>query len=699
MIGLQSPGRRVDTERRTSLLDKIGLVIIGTGASILYYTFERIISTADSLSVAIPVGAILIISVFTQYLLNSINQSQQALRRANASLENKVRERTTELRESENHYRAIFENTGTATVIATAGETISQANSTFLDFSATPRQKIENRKSWLDFLDDSSRLRITAEMSEIRQGEPEISDAPQVHEATFVNADGDRRDVLIFSAHIAGSERKVISFADVTRLKEVEKQIYHQAFHDALTGLPNRALFMEHLRMAMKRSRRRAGYHFAVLYMDIDRFKVINESLGHHIGDQLLQAFAARLRNTLRDIDNLARFGGDEFVILLEDIESSEFATKVARRLQRELRPPFILAGNEIYAPASCGIVFDTGKYEHPGEIIRDADTAMYHAKEKGRAQFQVFDPRLHAKIRELHQLETDLRKSINRQEFELHYQPIVSMDSGAVIGVEALVRWNHPTRGMIAPDTFIPIAEETGLIIPIGRWVLKEACCDLMRWQKRIRNRPPLFMSVNISSKQFLRPNLLEEIEQILSENGLPPEQLKLEITETALMENKEVTLPLIEQLKKSGIKIVIDDFGTGYSSMSYLQQLPIDTLKVDRSFISKMSRTADENKKIVETIIALAHQLNMNVVAEGVETREQHSVLSGMKCQHAQGFLFSRPLHKEKMEELIGNMDRFACLNPHLHYKNPSNDAPPESDPAQKTAVFSSGLRSRFE
>ena len=691
---LQQAFTAAGPERPTTILDKIGLIIIGTAASILYYSFEAIVSPADSVSVAIPVGAILIISVFTQYLLNNINKSQQALRQANTTLETKVRERTAELRQSENNYRSIFENTGTATVITDATETISLANSTFLEFSATARQEVENRKSWYDFLDDGSRLRITAEMSEARQNETGISGALQIHEAAFFTGDGERRNVLISCAPLIGSERKVISFADVTRLKKAEKQIYHQAFHDTLTGLPNRALFMEHLAMTMKRARRRSGYHFAVLYLDIDRFKLINESLGHNIGDQLLQAFSARLRKTLRDIDNLARFGGDEFAILLEDIENSDFAVKVAQRLQNELQPPFTLKGNEIYAPASFGIVFDTGSYELPEEIIRDADAAMYHAKEKGRAQFQVFDPTLHAKIRELHQLETDLRKSIDRDEFELHYQPIVSMDSGAVIGFEALIRWNHPTRGQIPPDTFIPIAEETGLIIPIGHWVLKEACYDLMRWQKRILSRHPLFVSVNISCKQFLRPNLLEEIQLILSQSGLPPEQLRLEITETALMENTDETVRLIEQLKKSGIKIVIDDFGTGYSSMSYLQQLPVDTLKVDRSFISKMSNATDENKKIVETIIALAHELNMNVVAEGVETREQHSVLTGMKCQLAQGFLFSRPLQKEKMDELIKNIDRFACLNPDLQYSTrPVGDAS-NSDPASAPAVTSPKL-----
>ena len=680
---------RVNTKPQATLLDKTGLVIIGTAASLFYYWFETIISPADGFSVSIPVAAILIISVFTQYLLNSIHKSQQALRQANANLEVKVQERTFELRQSENKYRAIFENTGTATVITDETGIITLANSTFIDLSATPHPQLEGRKSWIDFLEDSSRRKMTALLSEAQTKADDPTKTPPTHEVVFVTANGDRRNVLIYFANISASERKVISFADVTRLKEAEKQIYHQAFHDTLTGLPNRALFIEHLSMAMKRSRRRSDHLLAVLYTDIDRFKVINESLGHNIGDQLLLAFARRLRKSLRDVDNLARFGSDEFVMLLEDIESTDFALKVTQRLQTELQSPFQLDGNEIYAPASFGIVIDSGEYERPEDIIRDADTAMHHAKDKGRAQFQVFDPQLHANIRELHQMETDLRKSIDRNEFVLHYQPIVSMASGAIIGFEALIRWNHPERGLIPPDTFIPIAEETGLIIPIGRWVLKEACCDLMAWQKKLKTAHPLFMSVNISSKQFLRPNLLKEIRQILSESRLPPEQLKLEITETALMQNTDETLQLIEKLKEIGIKIVIDDFGTGYSSMSYLQQLPIDTLKVDRSFVSKMSSAPDENKKIVETIIALAHELNMNVVAEGVETHEQHSVLSAMKCQLAQGFLFSRPLEKEKMEALIARIDRFACLNPDLRYSDRSETADSDSDAKSTSAA----------
>ena len=437
---------------------------------------------------------------------------------------------------------------------------------------------------------------------------------------------------------------------------------------------------MEHLIMAMKRGKRRKKYFFAVIYLDIDRFKLVNDSLGHNIGDKLLVEFASRIHDLLRDIDTLARFGGDEFVILLEDMENENYAVVIAERLQKSLKTPFEIEGNDIYAPASFGIVLNTRIYDDSEIIIRDADAAMYHAKEKGRLQFKIFDKTLHEKALNLLQVETDLRKAIANKEFDLYYQPIVSLDNISIIGFEALIRWNHPTQGLVYPDSFIPVAEETGLIIPIGRWVLKKACRDLRRWDKQVKSKLPLFMSVNISSKQFLRPSLIDDIKEILHETGLPPDQLKLEITETALMEDFHETIPLIQRLKDFGVQIVIDDFGTGYSSMSYLQQLPIDTLKVDQSFISRIENNTDgENKNIVETIVSLAHKLGLKVVAEGVETNKQHSILSQMNCQMAQGYLFSRPLKKEKMDELIKKIERFSKTKPDKRYslKDMSQDS----------------------
>jgi diguanylate cyclase (GGDEF)-like protein len=431
---------------------------------------------------------------------------------------------------------------------------------------------------------------------------------------------------------------------------------------------------MEHLNMAVKRAKRRDDYHFAVLYLDIDRFKLVNDSLGHKAGDNLLGAFASRLQESLRDIDTLARFGGDEFVILLEDIENSEYASGVADRLQQELKRPFVIEGKEVFAPASFGVVLNTKDYEEPEDIIRDSDAAMYHAKENGKAQYKVFDKKLHKKALHLLQRETDLRKAIHTNEFENHYQPIVDLKTSSLVGFEALIRWNHPQLGLIYPGSFISIAEETGLIIPITQLISQQACKDLCHWQKQLQDQLKLTMNINISSKHFMSPTLLDDIKEILEKTGMPPKQLKLEITETALMEDADETIRLVHHLKDLGLKLVIDDFGTGYSSLSYLQRLPIDTLKVDRSFVSRIQSEPDGNRNIVEAIISLAHRLDMIVVAEGVETQEQFAILMEMNCQLGQGYLFSKPLSKPKVDELIDNILRLSQENPHAHFSLPA-------------------------
>jgi len=547
---------------------------------------------------------------------------------------------------------------------------ISLANTVFINLSGYEQDEIEGRMPLTKFIGVKGRRKLFAGKS--YSGEK--TDSRLIiknFECKFIDKNKINKDILTTFAKIPGTGKSVVSIADISELKEAEKQIYHQAFHDSLTNLPNRALFMEYLIMAIKRGKRRKIYSFAVIYLDIDRFKLINDSLGHNIGDKLLVEFANRMQDMLRDIDTLARFGGDEFVILLEDIEDENYAVLIAERLQKSLKSPFEIKGNDIYAPASFGIVLNTKLYDDPEIIIRNADAAMYHAKEKGRSQFKIFDKTLHEKALSLLQIETDLRKAIENKEFDLYYQPIVSLDNISILGFEALIRWNHPTRGLVYPDSFIPVAEETGLIIPIGRWVLKKACRDLRRWDEQVESKLPLFMSVNISSKQFLRPSLIDDIKAILDETGLSPDKLKLEITETALMEDVHETIPLIQRLKDLGVQIVIDDFGTGYSSMSYLQQLPIDTLKVDQSFISRIeNNNNDENKNIVETIVSLALKLGLKVVAEGVETDKQHSVLSQMNCQMAQGYLFSRPLKKEKMDELIKKIEQFSKTKPDKRY-----------------------------
>jgi diguanylate cyclase (GGDEF)-like protein/PAS domain S-box-containing protein len=652
----------MNNKNMAASLDKISLVIIGAGASLFYYYLDHSIASNPGLGSFITIALILLISIFTQLLINNVNRSRRALRESNETLEMKVVERTKELRDSEVKYRTIFENTGAATVIIEKDLTISLANSVFISFSGFNRGEVEFKKSIYDFLDDRSHRTIL-------NSEGFLSNEENL-ECKFINRERELKDILITFATIPGTDNSVASITDISELKEAERQISHQAFHDTLTNLPNRALFMEHLNMAIKRGKRRDDYKFAVLYLDIDRFKLVNDSLGHNVGDNLLIAFAERIQNSLRESDTLARLGGDEFVILLEDIEEADYASMVAERLQQELKRPFMVNGKEVFAPSSFGVVKDTQDYDLPEDVVRDADSAMYHAKENGKSQYKIFDKKLHEKALHLLQRETDLRKAIHKKEFETHYQPIVSLKTRSVVGFEALIRWNHPQLGLIYPGSFISIAEETGLIIPITRLMVEEACRDLKIWQDRISHIQKLTMNVNISSRHFLQPGLLNDLKDVLQKVDLSPDHLKLEITETALMEDVEETVRLVHRMRDFGLQIVIDDFGTGYSSLSYLQRLPIDTLKVDRSFVSRIQDIPDGNRNIVEAIISLAHRLDMIVVAEGVETLEQYTILLDMNCQFAQGYLFSRPRSKSQVDELIDEMLEYSRQNPGHYY-----------------------------
>jgi diguanylate cyclase (GGDEF)-like protein len=421
-----------------------------------------------------------------------------------------------------------------------------------------------------------------------------------------------------------------------------------------LTGLSNRALFMDRLGRLVSRVRRHSDYLFAVIWLDIDRFKVVNDSLGHLIGDELLIQMGHRLEECLRASDTVARIGGDEFTILLDDIASTSDAIRVAERIHEALSEPFELNDQEIYTSASMGIALSAPEYERPEEIMRDADTAMYRAKALGKACHVVFDGSMHARAVALLELETSLRRAVERQEFRVHYQPIVSLDSEELIGFEALVRWQHPERGLVFPGDFISVAEDTGLVLPIGRWVLKAACRQLREWQARFPSAAPLWVSVNLSSKQLAQPDIAEQIRQVLEETGLPGRSLKLEITESMLMESIDSAATILEQLRALDIQVSVDDFGTGYSCLSYLHRLPLDTLKVDRSFVAGLGLD-DERSAIVRTVITLAHNLGMQVVAEGVETREQVDLLSALGCRYGQGYLFSKPVDGEKAEQLI--------------------------------------------
>jgi diguanylate cyclase (GGDEF)-like protein len=470
--------------------------------------------------------------------------------------------------------------------------------------------------------------------------------AAQAEQAERERAEQAERHVAELSQHIAEQER--ISRA----LQESKEHFRHAAFHDALTGLPNRALLADHLKLAIERSRRREDHLFAVLFLDLDRFKNINDSLGHTIGDQLLIAIARRVEGCLRPMDTVARLGGDEFAILLDGLEDFSHAIHVAERVQDELMQPFNLKGHEVYTTASIGIALSTTGYDHPENILRDADIAMYRAKDNGKARYELFDTVMHTRAVALLKLENDLRRAIERQEFRVFYQPIISLQTDQIAGFEALVRWEHPERGVVSPDEFIPLSEETGLIMEIGHWVLHEACRQMYEWQESLQR--PLMLSVNLSGKQFIQPNLIGQIKSILHETNFDPRWLRLEITESVVMENAEAATSMLHQLRDLGAHLSIDDFGTGYSSLSYLHRFPVTTLKIDRSFIGRMGE-GDENSEIVRTIMTLANNLGMEVVAEGVETEEQLAQLRALKCEYGQGYLFSRPVNAEMARMMI--------------------------------------------
>ncbi|MDB9512615.1 EAL domain-containing protein [Kamptonema animale CS-326] len=450
---------------------------------------------------------------------------------------------------------------------------------------------------------------------------------------------------------------------DITVRKLAEEKLLHDALHDTLTGLPNRALFMDRLGHAIELGKRRPEILFAVLFIDLDRFKVVNDSLGHLVGDQLLIAIAQRLKICLRTGDTVARLGGDEFAILLENIKDASDATIIAERVQNELAAPFNLNAHKIFSSASIGIVCSglaplrDGEattlphvqcpilYDRPEDLLRDADAAMYHAKAQGKARHEVFDMSMHTRAVALLELENDLRRAVERQEFQLYYQPIVSLVNGKISGFEVLLRWQHPQRGLVTPAEFIRVAEETRLIVPIGWWMLRSACRQMYQWQQDFPADPPLTISVNLSNQQFTQPDLIDQIRKILLETELDPRSLKLEITESVIMDNAESAAALLLQLRALEIQLYIDDFGTGYSSLSRLHSFPTDALKIDRAFVSRMADD-EGNEAIVQTILILAGHLGMDVIAEGVETAEQLAQLRALQCEYGQGYFFSKPV-----------------------------------------------------
>lgn len=508
-------------------------------------------------------------------------------------------------------------------------------------------------EEWFERIHDADRERVKKEIAAHQKGlTPHFESEHRV-----LHKDGSFRWML--SRGVAVHDAS----GNASRMAGSQTDITEGKVSDPLTGLPNRLLFIDRVGRLIKHTKRRKDQLFAVLFLDLDGFKMINDSMGHLIGDQLLLGVASRLEKCLRVSDTVARLGetftvarlgGDEFTVLLDDIKDPGDAKRAAERMMKALASPFILGGKEVFTSVSIGIALSNSTYEQAEDILRDADTAMYRAKSLGKGRYEVFDADMRAKVMARLQLETDLRHALERGEFRNFYQPIVALASGDIAGFEALLRWQHPTRGLLAPIEFIPVAEETGLIRELGWWNLREACRQISVWRASFIAHPYLTISVNLSAKQFLQPNLVEDIRKLLVELAVPPEALRLEITESTVMADPSAAVEMLEKIKSLGIHLAIDDFGTGYSSLSYLHRFPLDTLKIDRSFISGMGDQG-EGIEIARTILPMANNLRLDVVAEGIETVQQVSLLQKLQCKYGQGYYFSRPLSAEGIATLL--------------------------------------------
>ena len=517
-------------------------------------------------------------------------------------------------------------------------------------------------EEWFERIHDADRERVKEEIAAHQKGlTPHFESEHRV-----LHKDGSFRWMLSRGVAVHDTSGNPL------RMAGSQTDITEGKVSDPLTGLPNRLLFIDRVGRLVKHTKRRKDHLFAVLFLDLDGFKMINDGMGHLIGDQLLLGVAHRLEKCLRSTDTVARLGetftvarlgGDEFTVLLDDIKDPDDAKRAADRMMKALAAPFILGGKEVFTSVSIGIALSTSAYEQPEEMLRDADTAMYRAKSLGKARYEVFDADMRASVMARLQLETDLHRALERGELRNFYQPIVALASGEIAGFEALLRWQHPTRGLLGPIEFIPVAEETGLIRELGWWNLREACRQISEWRGGLIAQRRLTISVNLSAKQFLQPNLVEDIRKLLIELALPPDALKLEITESTVMADPSAAVEMLQQIKSLGIHLAIDDFGTGYSSLSYLHRFPLDTLKIDRSFISGMGDDG-QGMEIARTILPMANNLRLDVVAEGVETIQQVALLKKLHCKYGQGYYFSRPLSAEGTAALLaGDLTWQAC------------------------------------
>jgi diguanylate cyclase (GGDEF)-like protein/PAS domain S-box-containing protein len=568
----------------------------------------------------------------------------EGLRRARADLETSH----TRLEASEERFRSLVQHASDVTaVLDTTGQ---------LSYVSAAADRLWGRQpealhgsALLDLVHPDDRAATQAHFGEVVR-QPGLSRATELR---LQHADGTWRDFEVVATNLLDQPALagiVLNCHDITQRKRLGEQLAHQAFHDPLTGLANRALLVDRLDHALVRAGRQEQ-PTGVLLLDLDDFKLVNDSLGHHAGDLLLQEVAVRVRRCLQAEDTAARLGGDEFAVLLEAVASQDEALAVAERLVAALRIPVELDGRELTVGVSIGLALSTPAGDQADDLLRRADLALYRAKADGKGTYAVFDPSLEARARDRLELESDLRQALGRGELHLVYQPILLMDDGRIGELEALLRWQHPRRGLVSPATFIPVAEETGLIVPIGQWVLEEACRQVRVWQDQYPTVPPLVMSVNLSGRQFQHPNLVADVARTLRETGLDPHCLKLEITESLLMRDVEAAVATCAALKELGVQLAIDDFGTGYSSLGQLKRFPFDTLKIDRSFVDGLGRD-EQDTAIVRSVVTLAKTLSLSVTAEGIETPVQEAHLRSLGCEFGQGYLFARP----QPPELIG-------------------------------------------
>ncbi len=513
---------------------------------------------------------------------------------------------------------------------------------------------------WFGRIHPDDRMRVHADL--FRRGEGSGSLVESEHR--MAHRDGGWRWVLVRGVRVMDATGAIVRMAgsqtDVSERKRFEAQLVHDALHDGLTGLPNRGLFLDRLERAIAWSIRHPESQFTVLFLDLDRFKVVNDRVGHVAADGVLAQLARRLEGCLRQGDTVARLGGDEFALLLQDARDP---TVVAHRIQQELLRPFDAGGQQVLVTASLGIALSTTGMARPEDVLRDADAAMYRAKARGRARFEIADAELHARSLQQLELESQLREAVEGDQLRLHFQPVVLMETREMAGFEALLRWEHPVHGLRSPEEFIPLAEQTGLIMSLGRWALREGCRQMQAWRAAYPGVEALWLSVNLSSRQFLHPQLVQEIEDILAQTGLPPDRLRLEITESVIMDDPAAVGAILQRLRSVGIRVAVDDFGTGYSSLAYLHRLPLDTLQIDRSFVHQMH--ADPTlEAVIQTVISLSGRLRLETVAEGVETDDEARALHRMGCRFGQGFLFSHPLAAEDAGRMLAELPQAAAV-----------------------------------